>query len=87
MNPPLVEALLQAVIIATSITALAMLTAGGHWPRWGVAIGFAGQPAWIWSTFTHGQFGMFIVSLAFALVYGWGIWRHWIAPLLDQPEV
>lgn len=87
MMPPLIEAALQAVIVITAIAALAMLTAGGTWARWGAAIGFAGQPAWIWSTFIHGQFGMFVVSLAFALVYAWGIWRHWIAPLLDQPEV
>lgn len=87
MMPPILEAFLQAWITLTAIAALLMFTLKGRWACWAPLVGLIGQPAWIWSTFFHGQYGMFVVSLAFTLIYTWGVWREWIAPMLEQPEI
>ncbi len=87
MSAPLIEALLQAVIMLTAIVALLLLTLQNRHSRWGHVVGLLGQPAWLFSTGSHGQFGMFVVSLAFTAIYLWGIWKFWICPALGWPSI
>ncbi len=87
MIAPLLEAILQAWIIFTSIVALILLSREDDLKRFGYVVGLLGQPAWLFSTLAHGQVGMFFVSIAFTAVYGWGVWKHWIAPKLGWPVI
>ena len=84
---PLLEAFLQAVITLSSIAALVLVMQSTPVRRWGPVVGLVGQPAWLFSTWAHGQFGMFLVSGAFTAIYVWGVWRDWVEPLFEQPEV
>lgn len=87
MMPPLLEAALQAWITITAIVALVLMAPANERSRWGHLVGILGQPAWLFSTWVHGQFGMFLASIAFTAVYLWGIWHFWILPLFDHPPI
>lgn len=65
--------LVQVVIGLTGCAAILLLASNKPWGRWGFVVGLAGQPAWLWSTWSEAQWGMFFVSLCFTLVYAWGI--------------
>lgn len=79
MNDPLVAAFLQAFIALTGAIAflLVVRTQLGQ-AKWGYLLGLAGQPAWLYATFTTGQFGMFAVSLVWTWVWGQGVWEYWL---------
>lgn len=87
MNAPLLEAILQAWIIFTAIVALIFTLRDDSLRRYGPLIGLLGQPAWLFSTMAHGQMGMFCVAIAFSVVYGWDVWKHWIAPRFGWPVI
>ena len=38
----------------------------------GCIVGVFGQPLWLWSTWSNGQWGMFILALVFSYSYGKG---------------
>ena len=40
--------------------------------------GLAGQPFWLYATFTDGQLGMFAVSCAYTVVWAMGMWKQWM---------
>lgn len=80
MNEPLISAVLQAFIAFTGAVAFWMVLRPQAWSRWGYLLGFAGQPAWLYVTFVSGQFGMFVVSLAWTAVWGQGVWEQWLLP-------
>lgn len=46
--------------------------------RWGSVLGLAGQPFWIASTWAASQWGMFVVSIIFTLVWSNNFRAHWI---------
>jgi len=80
MIDPFISALLQAFIALTGAVAFWIVLRPQAWSRWGYLLGFAGQPAWLYVTFSSGQFGMFVVSLAWTLIWGQGIWEQWLLP-------
>ena len=45
--------------------------------RWGWLMGLLGQPLWLWLTWQSGQWGMFALSLWYALAWGKGVRRWW----------
>lgn len=51
--------------------------------RWACIFGLVAQPAWMWSTWEAGQWGIF--ALSFVYTAGWlrGIWGYWIEPRID----
>lgn len=87
MMPPLLEAALQAWIIITTVVAQVLLTTDTRYQRWGAVLGLIGQPAWIYSTWSHGQFGMFAVALIFCALYVNAIFRQWVEPLFLEIDV
>ena len=76
----MMAAALQVWMLATGLLGLWLSLQPGDWQqRWGVLIGLAGQPAWLWVTAHAGQWGMLLLSLASPAVWLHGVWRHWIA--------
>ena len=71
----------QFMIMLTGVTAAWMLN-GPETParRWACLVGLVGQPFWFWSTWTHGQWGMLIVTAGFTLAYLRGAWLTWLRP-------
>lgn len=73
---------LDQLIIAITGVSAAWILNGPEGParRYACLIGLAGQPFWFWSTWTHGQWGMFIVTAGFTLAYLRGLWTLWLRP-------
>jgi len=67
--------MIQAAILILSGLAFWMSTAvKPH--RGGYIIGMLAQPLWIYDTWQHGQWGMFLLSLCFFFGYARGWWRQ-----------
>ena len=60
----MVDAIQQIFILFCSGASI-WAFAGTKYKRAGFIFGLCGQPFWIWTTFSSGQWGMFLVSLWF----------------------
>jgi hypothetical protein len=45
--------------------------------RWAPILGLCAQPFWVHATLSAGQFGIFVLSIAYTLVYVNEIRVHW----------
>ena len=50
------------------------------WLRWAWIFGMLGHPFWIYASWKAGQWGIFVVSVIYAMAWMRGLWVHWIAP-------
>ena len=48
--------------------------------RWAAPIGLIGQPAWLYASWQAGQWGIFVLSIVYAVAWVRGIYTHWIKP-------
>lgn len=48
--------------------------------RWASVCGLVGQPAWFYSSINGGQWGIFLLSIAFTVAWGKGFYNHWVRP-------
>ncbi len=71
------ESLRQWGIALLGLPAIWCAVEGQDLARWGVLLGLAGQPLWVFSTLRARQMGMFLLSLAYTLVWARGAWIHW----------
>ena len=51
-----------------------------HWRRWGYIMGILGQPAWIYTTIHHEQWGIALLTAWYSYSWGLGVWNFWIKP-------
>src|SRR4051812_14427151 len=76
----------QIFIIVFSSLALVLLTRTSfQLRRWGPVAGLIAQPFWIYDTWSHEQWGMFALSIAYALVYVHAVLRDFRASALNEP--
>jgi hypothetical protein len=54
-----------------------------RWGRWGFICGLLSQPAWLYTSVKHGQWG--VVALSIWYTYAWlqGIYNYWIRSKRD----
>jgi hypothetical protein len=52
--------------------------------KWAPVIGLTAQPFWFAATIPTGQWGMVILSIAYACVYLRGIYIHWYLPPVES---
>lgn len=64
----------QTMILLCSCTSIWLL-AGRH-KRLGFMVGLMGQPFWLITSYSAGQWGVFITSLWFTMNHVRGIWNH-----------
>lgn len=65
----------QAILAITGLAALWMaLGTSPRQRRWAPVVGLVGQPAWLWYAWSAGAWGLFVLSVAYALVYARGVW-------------
>ncbi len=81
---PFLAALLQGWITASACGAIWLLARNDAARRWGFVVGLAGQPAWLYETFSSGQFGMLLVTGFFTWVYARGCWEYFVRPPLVE---
>ncbi|MBB6578486.1 hypothetical protein HNP33_002568 [Comamonas odontotermitis] len=69
--------------------AIAVLGAAAAWlsqarseafRRWACIFGMLGQPFWFYASWNAEQWGIFVVSVLYALAWMKGLWNHWIRP-------
>lgn len=48
------------------------------WKRWGYILGMIGEPAWVYTTIKHEQWGMFLLTLWYTYAWGQGVYNYWI---------
>jgi hypothetical protein len=65
----------QAIIMLCSGASI-WAFAGTKYKRLGFIFGLIGQPFWIYTTYSAGQWGMFLVSLWFTGNHVRGLWNH-----------
>ena len=53
--------------------------------RWACIFGMLGQPFWFYTSWKAEQWGIFAVSVLYAVAWMRGLWLHWLAPHLHQP--
>ncbi|WP_104655072.1 hypothetical protein [Ralstonia insidiosa] len=46
--------------------------------RYACLFGLAAQPAWLYATWTAGQWGIFFLSFLYAYSWARGFWAHWV---------
>ena len=79
----------QGVPIQIDQIAIAVLGAAAAWlsqarseafRRWACIFGMLGQPFWFYASWKAEQWGIFAVSVLYALAWMKGLWNHWIRP-------
>ncbi|MCD2164883.1 hypothetical protein [Comamonas koreensis] len=69
--------------------AIAVLGAAAAWlsqarsesfRRWAGIFGMLGQPFWFYASWKAEQWGIFAVSVLYALAWMKGLWIHWLSP-------
>ena len=48
--------------------------------RWACVFGMLGQPFWFYASWQADQWGIFTVSVLYALAWMKGLWTYWIKP-------
>ena len=46
--------------------------------RWAPVIGIAAQPAWLWASYQAAQWGIFALSIVYAIGWARGINTYWL---------
>ena len=70
---------MQLGIVIFGLAAIALTqSSSSERRRWAPIFGLAGQPFWLYATFTEHQPGMFVVSCAYTAVWAVGAWRQWV---------
>lgn len=71
----------QAIIAACGMASIWLANdPRPNWRRWACIIGLAAQPAWMYSSWTAGQFGIFALSFVYSAGWARGIWNQWVKP-------
>jgi hypothetical protein len=74
--------MMQVYIAATTVLALALISRSSVDRRWGFVVGLAGQPGWLYVTWSADQWGMLVVALMCTALYAIGVYQHFLeAPL------
>ncbi|WP_423454218.1 hypothetical protein [Ottowia sp. VDI28] len=47
--------------------------------RWAPVFGMLGQPFWFYASWEAGQWGIFVVSVLYALAWMKGLWVYWLS--------
>lgn len=71
----MIDAAIQAWILLTSAIAIWLLSGrSARWRRIGCIVGLLGEPAWFYSSWQAGQWGVFALAVWFTIAYvrGWG---------------
>lgn len=71
----------QIGIMLTGVVAI-FLTQSKHesWRRYACLFGLAGQPFWIYASWSAQQWGIVFITGLYTLAWARGLWSHWISP-------
>ena len=64
----------QVGIVAFGATAIWLVGRPEPWSRWGYVLGICSQPFWLWTSVSHRQWGIAVLTLWYGYSWGQGIW-------------
>lgn len=67
--------MIQWLILILSAVSFFLLTKEN---KYAYPIGLAAQPFWIYSTAQNAQWGMLLLALFYAIIWGKGVYKHFI---------
>lgn len=71
----------QIIIGAAGISTVYLSQSRAHAARkWAAPIGLAAQPAWLYASWEAAQWGIFVLSIVYAIGWARGVYTHWIRP-------
>lgn len=70
----------QIPLTIFSLIAVYCVTGRGALQRWGPIFGLLSQPFWFYATWRAEQWGMFGLSLVYAVMWVRGIYNGWLRP-------
>jgi hypothetical protein len=68
----------QIGIVLFGCSAIWLVGRKENWQRWGYVLGLCSQPFWFWTSWAHGQWGIFFLSLWYTYAWGQGFYNYWI---------
>lgn len=74
----MIETICQIWILALGGAAIWLVGRKEKWGRWGFVVGAVSQPAFLYTTFVHDQWGMFILALWYTYSWLQGIYYNWL---------
>lgn len=77
VTPP-AEIFCQTWIVVFGLSTAWFMSRLEHWRRWGFVLGMIGQPAWWYTTYTHDQIGIAILSLGYTYSWVKGFYNYWV---------
>lgn len=80
MEYNLTEIIVQTIIAITGIIAiyLTQQEKKKEWKKYACIFGLISQPFFLYSTYTNGQIGMFILSIMYTIVWLIGFKNNWL---------
>jgi hypothetical protein len=72
------DSISQIGIIIFGCSAIWLVGRKEHWKRWGYILGLCSQPFWFYTSITHEQYGVVLVSCWYTYSWAQGIWNYWI---------
>ena len=74
----MLDILSQIMIFTCGASAVWLVARLDKWKRYGYILGIIAQPFWFYTTFTHQQYGITILSFWYTYSWGLGIYNYWI---------
>lgn len=68
----------QILLGVLSVLAVACTQANYPIHKWAPIFGILSQPFWLYSTWTAGLYGIFLLSVLYTLIWAYGCWKYWI---------
>jgi len=68
----------QIGILLFGCSAVWFVSRKEKWMRWGYILGVLSQPFWLWTSITHEQWGIAILSAWYTYSWSMGIYNYWI---------
>ncbi len=74
----MIDDICQVWILITSCSAMWLISRPERWSRLGFIIGLFSQPAWLYTTYIHEQWGAFLVACWYTYTWCQGIYFNYI---------
>ena len=77
----------QIWIILFGCSAIWFVSRLEKWKRWGYIFGLISQPAWLYTTYIHEQWGILLLSFFYTYSWGQGVYNYWIKKEITKNEI
>lgn len=75
----------QIGIALTGVTAVFLTQSKREWlRRYACLFGIAGQPFWIYATWSAEQWGILALTALYTFAWAKGVWLHWLQPAIRR---